>query len=267
MTLNIYRKGLSKKAATVLATLSAERKEIFAIKDIQQVSGKKMTGLWKLLNYLLKNRWIERIERGKYLIIPLEAGAKPKYVTHPFLIAQNLVSPYYIGFLSALNHYGITEQISKTVYIVTTKKKLLLTFGNDDYYFVKFSKKRFFAADEEWIGNSKFNISSKEKTVVDCLFIPEYSGGLTEVVKAFREKLDYERLYDYAIKMDDLAAIKRLGYILDTLKIKTPVLGKLLSRSKGGYCLLDTGGPKTGSKNKKWRIIENISKEDLLVEV
>ena len=129
------------------------------------------------------------------------------------------------------------------------------------------SKKRFFGFSQEWAGRYKFNISDKEKTVVDCLFLPKYSGGLTEVVKAFREKLDYEKLFDYALKMEDLATIKRLGFVLDVLKIKTPVLEKLLKKVSGGYCLLDTGGPKAGAKNKKWRVIENIPRKELEAEL
>lgn len=115
---------------------------------------------------------------------------------------------------------------------------------------MKLPEKRFFGIREEWVGQLKFNISNREKTIIDCLFLPKYSGGLTEVVKAFRSDLDFEKLYNYALEMDDLATRKRLGYVLDILKIKTPIVKKLLSKVRGGYCLLDTGGSKTGSKNK-----------------
>ena len=267
MYLNIYRKGLGKKSAQLLSTLSAERKEVFSVEDAAHAIGVKGSRLRKMLHDLSRNRWIERIERGKYLIIPLEAGIKSQHTTHPFIVARSLVTPYYIGFISALNYYGITEQVSKTIFVASTKKKKKIQFGNDIYYFVTLSKTRFFGIEEEWIGNSKCNLSNKEKTIIDCLFIPEYSGGLTEVVKVFKEELDYEKLYEYTLKMEDLALVKRLGYLLDVLGITTSIIGKLLRKAKGGYCLLDTGGPKSGAKNKKWRIIENITKKDLLVEL
>ena len=262
-----FRKGLGKLGSMLLSNLGADKKEVFNIKDAELASGIKGSKLRKILFNLTKNKWIERIERGKYIIIPLEAGKTAVYSTHPFIISRKLISPYYIGFSSALNYYGITEQVSATTFIITTKKKKTLNFHSQNYQFISLDKKRFFGFFEEWFGDIKINISNKEKTIIDCLFIPKYIGSLIEIIKAFKEKIDYERLYKYSIKMEDIATIKRLGYILDILNIKTPIIKKLLKKAKGGYCLLDTGGPKQGNKNKKWRIIENISKKDLEVEL
>ena len=259
------RAGLGKLGSKLLSNLSAENKEVFTIRDAETALKINGLRLRKLLYSLTKSRWIKRIERGKYLILPLEMHAG--YGADPYTLARKLVSPYYVGFLSALNYYGITEQISRTTFIVTTKIKRPLHFQAQDYHFVKLPEKRFFGVIEEWAGQLKFNISNREKTIIDCLFLPKYSGGLTEVVKAFRGNLDFEKLYDYAVEMDDLATLKRLGYILDILKIKTPIVKKMLKEVRGGYCLLDTGGSKTGPKNKKWKIIENMPKEELMVEL
>lgn len=259
------RKGLGKLGSKILSNLSAEKKEVFTIKEATVASKIKGRRLRKLLYTLAKSKWIKRIERGKYLILPLEMHAG--YGADPYTLARKLVTPYYVAFLSALNYYGITEQISRTTFIATTKPKRPLHFQAQDYRFVMLPKKRFFGVTEEWAGQLKFNISNREKTVIDCLFLPKYSGGLTEVVKAFRNKLDFKRLYDYALEMDDLATLKRLGYILEILKIKTSVISKLLKKVGGGFCLLDTGGPKTGPKNSKWKIIENIPKEELMMEL
>lgn len=267
MAIRKTRGGLGKAGSKILSNLSAEKKEIFGIKDAEAASGFHGQRLRKLLYSLTQNKWIKRIERGKYLILPLESGLHANYGTDPYTLARKLVSPYYVGFLSALNYYGITEQVSRNTFIATTKKKRPLHFQAQDYFFVKLPEKRFFGISEEWIGQFKFNISSREKTVIDCLFLPKYSGGLTEVVKVFKEKLDFKKLCDYAIEMDDLATLKRLGYLLDILKIKTPVVKRLFKKVGGGYCLLDTGGPKTGPKNRKWKIIENIPKEELRVEL
>jgi len=192
-----FRKGLGNLGSELLSVLSSEHKEVFTINDAKKILTKKKSNVPKLLYDLAVNKWIVKIERGKYLILPLEAGLRPKYRTHPFVIAENIISPYYIGFLSALNYHGITEQPSPNIFIVTTKKRKRLVFQSEEYVFVCLAEKRFLGFNEEWINNTKFNISDKEKTVVDCLFIPDYCGGLTEVVKAFREKLDYDKLYDY----------------------------------------------------------------------
>ena len=220
-TMKDVRRGLSKLGSKLLSNLSAEKKEVFDIKDAETASETSGLHLRKLLFTLTKNKWIKRVERGKYLILSLESGWHARYGIDSYSLARKLVNPYYIGFLSALNYYGISEQINRITFITTTKKKQPLHFQAQEYHFVKLPKKRFFGVTEEWMGQFKFNISDREKTVIDCLFLPKYSGGLTEVVKAFRGKLDFEKLYDYAMEMDDMAILKRLGYILDVLKIKT----------------------------------------------
>jgi predicted transcriptional regulator of viral defense system len=261
------RKGLGKLGSSLLSCLSESGREVFNIKDAEAAIGIKGPRLRKLLHDLMKNRWIDRIERGKYLLLPLEAGPRSIHGTHPFKIIRSLINPYYIGFASALNHHGISEQVGRTIFVATTKRKKIIEFQSYKFHFVTLAKNRFFGYGTEWMGKHTFNISDKEKTVVDCLFIPKYSGGMTEVVKAFREKLDYEKMYEYALKCEDLATVKRLGYLFDLLNIKSGITEKLLKRVDGGFCLLDTGGPKKGPKNKKWRIIENIRKKDLLVEL
>lgn len=260
------RAGLGKFGSKLLSSLSASGNEVFTVREAESVLGYSGPRLEKLLHDLGRSKWIERIERGKYLIAPLDSGPKAEYGTHPYLIARKLAAPYYVGFASALNYYGITEQVSRTTYIATKKPKNSISFHSEDFQFVCLGKERFFGFREEWIGNLKFNISEVEKTVVDCLFLPRYSGGITEVVKAFGKEVDYEKLLGYALKMNDLAVLKRLGFILDVLGIKTKIKHKLLEKVGGGYCLLDTGGRKIGEKNKKWRVIENLEAKELVID-
>ncbi|PIN83796.1 hypothetical protein COV61_02080, partial [Candidatus Micrarchaeota archaeon CG11_big_fil_rev_8_21_14_0_20_47_5] len=137
------RGGIGKLGARLLSKISAKEKEVFTVKEAEEELGMKGGNLRKLLFSLNRNGWVERIERGKSLILPLEAGAKPDYGTHPYIIARKLANPYYIGFASALNYYGITEQVGRTIYTATLKSKLPLAFHSENYRFVCLSKKRF----------------------------------------------------------------------------------------------------------------------------
>ena len=86
--------------------------------------------LWVILSRMEEKGFIERIEKGKYLIIPL-GSEKGKYTLHEFVIASYLVEPYAISYWSALHHYGLTEQIPTTVFVQTParKKKASSTFS------------------------------------------------------------------------------------------------------------------------------------------
>ena len=95
---------------------------MFTINDIANEFNIQRNVLWVMLSRLEKEGWIKRIERGKYLIIPL-GREKDKYTINEFLIGSLLVDPYAIAYWSAMNHYGSTEQIPNTVFIETTSRK------------------------------------------------------------------------------------------------------------------------------------------------
>ncbi|MBU0617903.1 MAG: hypothetical protein KKI02_09315, partial [Planctomycetes bacterium] len=79
-------------------------------------------------------------------ILPFEAGREREWTEHEFIIASYLIEPYYIGFRSALNYFGYTEQISRTVFIASTSRKLksLVEIWGVTYRFVLMSKRKFF---------------------------------------------------------------------------------------------------------------------------
>ncbi|MCX6778453.1 MAG: hypothetical protein NT157_06260, partial [Candidatus Micrarchaeota archaeon] len=90
------RKGLGALGSTLLSKLSAEkREEVFTVAEAEEVLGLRGGRLWRLLHELSGSRWIERIERGMYLMIPLESGPDENYGTHQNIIARKLASPYY----------------------------------------------------------------------------------------------------------------------------------------------------------------------------
>ncbi|MFH1390941.1 MAG: type IV toxin-antitoxin system AbiEi family antitoxin [Candidatus Diapherotrites archaeon] len=240
----------------------ANKEIVFTTKKARAILKTNESSTNKLIFGLIKKKWVERIEKGKYVLLPLEAGPQAEYEVNPLIVAGKLIEPYYVGFWSALNHYGITEQPAKTVFIASTKQKKMLKFHNTKFRFIKLKEETFFGFKEEWVDNVKILFSDKEKTIIDCLYLMQYSGGLSETLKAFKEKIDYKKLTEYALKVNDLGTIKRLGYLLEKLGKKEAK--KLKSKVSGGYACLDSNLPAKGNKNKEWRIIENADIKDLL---
>ena len=74
------------------------------------------------LSALSKRGWVQRVRRGLYYILPLEA--KPGQETmmdDPFILADQLFKEYYIGGWSAAEYWMLTDQIFNSVFIVTTE--------------------------------------------------------------------------------------------------------------------------------------------------
>lgn len=213
-----------------------------------------------LLSRLEKRGWVERIEKGKYIIIPLGAE-KGEYTLHEFIIGSLLVKPSAIAYWSALNYHGFTEQIPNTVFVQTTarKKKQDLRIFGVRYKIVRIKPEKFFGIEQVWIEGFQVSITDGEKTVIDCLDKPRYCGGIIEVAKAFREELDTERLREYALRMNNSAVIRRLGYLCDYFGVDID-LPKPETRN---YILLDPTMPREGHVDSKWKVIINVELEGL----
>ncbi len=239
----------------------AKKGNTFTSNDALKISNLSTKSVQKVLYRLQQSGAIERIEKGKYLIIPLGAE-KGKYTLHEFVIGSLLVEPYSIAYWSALNYYGLTEQIPTTVFIQTITRKFNTNpnvFGVQ-YKIIKIKKEKIFGIRKEWIEETQINITDKEKTIIDCLDKPQYCGGIIEVAKALKNnKFNQKKLQNYAKRIGNSGVLRRLGYLCELLNIKIK-LPKLNTRN---YLLLDPTMPEKGSKSAKWRLIINLDEKVL----
>ncbi len=258
---NNERKSLSKTESYLLSRLSEEGTEIFTVKEVSKVLGKSYSVSRKIISKLNAKRWIERIEAGKYLILPLSAGVKPKYTEHEFIIGSKLVEPYYISYWSALNYYHMTEQIPFSVFIATIKRKSNRKILDVNYIFVTLSKKKFFGYKSINISGKNVFISDKEKTIADCLDHPDYCGDITEAAKALKSTgLSFGKIVDYAMKMDNATIIKRLGYLSEILNLDLGegLKKRMIKNISKGYSVLDPSiKARKGEYNEKWKLLIN----------
>ena len=80
-----------------------------------------------------------------------------------------------------------------------------------------------------------------------------------------KDKIDYNKLNKYVSKYNKNIVAKRLGYILEILKINQPFLSTELKKYiKNRYDLFDpTLTTKRISKNN-WRLIDNVGQKQIL---
>jgi len=223
--------------------------------------------LWVLLYRLEQQGRIERIEKGKYMVIPL-GSEKGKHTLNEFTLGTVIVDPCIIAYWSALHHHGLTEQIPLTVFIQTTsrKKKQNLKIFGIPYKIIRIKSEKIFGTEKLWIDETEVIITNKEKTIIDCLDKPKYAGGIIEVAKALQEKnIDFEKLKEYMIKLDNSAVTRRLGYLCNKLEIPINFdyhkIKKYLKKVRN-YIPLDPTMPNEGIKDTKWQIIVNWDEYD-----
>jgi len=243
-----------------ILTCLAKKDKTFTFEEALKISGLPRGSLKKVIYRLEQRGAIERIEKGKYMIIPLGAE-KGKYTLNEFIIGSLLVTPYSVAYWSALNFYGLTEQFPNTVFLQTTsrKKKQATEVFGVRYRIVRIKEEKFFGIRKEWIENTQIHITDKEKTLLDCLDKPQYCGGVVEIAKALKygSELDKKKLVEYAKKIENSGVIRRLGYLCDLFAIDI-ALPEIKTRN---YLLLDPTMSHKGQKNAKWRLIMNLDEK------
>lgn len=260
------KKHISYRSAEILDALSKRKQNFFTLKEAAELfSDIENATVRKLLSDMTKRGLIMRIKDGLYHRIPYEQQPN-QYFPNWHLTAEAIAQPkqHYIGFYSALEIHGLITQPAMTEQVVTWErvKPKLLHLKEVRFEFITLSKSRFFGYKKHWIDDfHKVNCSNLEKTFLDCLYKPDYGGGITEITKALyksREKIQPTRFQEYLEKFDTQVVYKRLGFIIGVLELFPELQKFITERISSSYAPLDPSLEMHGNYNSKWGIIDNI---------
>lgn len=268
----VSRKTLGSVSANLISSLYNMGKTIFTVTDVENITGLKGNAATDLTSELIKRNIIARIKRGKYIIIPQEMGEDVRYVGNWYVVAREIVnSPdYYISYYSAMDiHNMVTHPITK-VFITTPKQeyKKQRIAGSTTFEFIYTNIKYIWGVKKFWVTKSEqVRVSDIERTIIDCLYRPKYCGGILEIVKGLwiqKEKIDFNKLLNYALKFNKGVVIKRLGYILESLNLKDAYyLDKLRVRINNRYYILDPLLTTEETYKNSWKCIANIGPQEM----
>ncbi len=227
-----------------------------------------------LLAQLVKRDVIARIKPGTYLI--LQAGSESAQLKNWPIIAREFVAPhsYFISHYSAMRIHGMTSHAIHDIYVTVGVRVPSKNLKDLKYHFIYSKKEHFWGIGTHWATKQdQVQVSELERTILDGLDRSDICGGLTDVIRgiwAKQKEIDWARLFQYAKKFKTKAAVKRLGFIVETLKIgnekfTTQIL--TLVKSANGYVLFDPNGPKNGGYLNRWGIRLNADVEELKASV
>ncbi len=235
--------------------------------------GLTRTHIIRLLHLLATGGWITRVKKGIYAINDPVTKA-PK--AHPFAIGAALVTPSAISHWSALQHWGLTEQIPATVTLSSPKRTSPPTGESSDgaarpawvvggirYEVVAVSKARFFGVTQVWVNErNQVPIFDRERALLDAFLHFHVFGSLStalEVLEAHLADIEVDRLVRYAVQLKVAAVVKRVGWALERLKVAPSVLEPLRAYPAKEESPLDPGRPSRGRHNSAWHVIENLN--------
>lgn len=258
--------GISEKNRRFLDDLNRVIKGPFSAKEAAKVLDMPLKEISVLLTYFAMKGWLSRIKRGIYITVPLGTVNPQEYKEHPWVVASSVFKPCYIGGWSAAEYWEFTEQIFKSIVVFTLRryrKKNMPVQGTD--FVLKFINQKYFGKTKQvWIENTKIAVSDPIQTIVDILDDPSIGGGMRNIADIVREYFgskyrDDDTIVNYIEARNNKTIYKRLGYIVETIRIDAPILKETCTKNiSKGYSLLDPTAKPNGPFNSKWNLQLNI---------
>jgi predicted transcriptional regulator of viral defense system len=216
----------------------------------------------KLLAGWHKQGAIRRVAHGLYVPIQPTALGQTQVLEDPWVLVPDLYEPGYIGGWSALEYWELTEQLFRTVCVLTNKRT---TYGKATHqgigFLIKYiPEKRLFGTKTVWRGSVKVQISDPHKTILDIINDLYLGAGLqhttdclSEFTKIFNKQSDLDLLLEYAIQINNGALFKKLGFLAEQLEINSIFIDECHKRLTQGYAYLDKSA-QNNSLITKWKL-------------
>lgn len=178
----------------------------------------------KLLARLAAKGWLVRVKRGLYVPANAKSRTNDLPFEKPWLIAQALYSPCYIGGMVAAYYWGLVARTPGQVVVFTTQKPRSRSSIMQGIQFSirTISPEAMYGLHLVSQDQSSVIISDASRTMLDFLIDPALGGGISGVVHIFIQYLksgqkNLELLFNYAKQTYNGAVFKRLGFLLERI--------------------------------------------------
>ena len=216
--------------------------------------------------FRLKNKdQLAQVRREFYVIIPPQYSKRG--MVPPTLFINDMMNflnrDYYVGLFSAAALHGAGHQ-QPMEFQLMTQRPALRNINTQKLAISFFTK-------NEWEQNQiiekktevgYLNVSSPELTAFDLVQYHKRIGGLNRILPILEELTEIIKpsFLLKTAKTQKMPNVQRLGFLLDKLgseKLASSLSG-FMSQSSKGLPLSLAHKKRTGVKNEKWKIIENL---------
>jgi predicted transcriptional regulator of viral defense system len=246
-------------------------RKTFSFKELAVFKEGNVNSAKQYIKYYTGKSVIKNLSKGFYAVYsPTE---KDSGVISPGDFIDQLMSykriNYYTGLLSAASFFGATHY-RPIVYQVVVNKQVHTP--ENILNGLSFHRKKCFPDNciIKQKGNYGYiNYSSPALTAYDLIKYEKESGTISNIIPVISELIQHLKSSDikYLLKNDlEVTYIQRFGLILEKLgafKLIKPLYE--YSKRAAVFTPLSRLGNKTGNKNFKWKIIENVNTEEFYV--
>lgn len=260
--------GIGQRHRAALELLHRNASGTFDVAQAAQILNVDRASAAQLLGYLARRGWLSRVRRGLYVAVPLDARRSGEWIEDPWIIADRVFAPCYIGGWSACEHWDFTEQLFRTVLVVSGREVRAAEneVQGQRFHVVTRSPDAIFGTATVWRGQSKVQVSDPSRTIVDILDTPRLGGGIRHCAGVLDEYLasshrDDERLLAYGDRLGNRTIFKRLGYLLDVRGASdtASLIEECRERRSSGFTALDPSNTSKGRLLRKWGLRINVA--------
>lgn len=254
--------GVTAANRETLALLRRSFAGPFTAAEAAEVADLEPERATRLLRHLVAQGWLTRVHRGLYATVPIEAEHPQAWRIDPWTIAATALAPAYIAGWTALHHWDLTDQLFGTTAVITARPvpRRERMIGGARFELRHRGEPALFGTRRVWRDGVAVEVSDPERTLVDCFDDPSLGGGVQHVADAFVQwrdgrRADSQQLVDYAERVGNRTVFKRLGFVLEALRIDDrELIAACRQRISSGISLLDPGRPASGSITTRWNL-------------
>ncbi len=175
-----------------------------------------------LLRFHANKGHIVKIRRGLYGVIPVGADLK-RFRVDRALVGGRAWSDGALAFHTALELHGYAQSVFEQVHVLCPESRRGFMFQGTEFVPCKqptalldsgHSRTEVRTTERRGL---EIDVTSLERTIVDCLAAPEYGGGWEEIARSLSSipYVDVDALVSYALLLDNATTVAKVGLLLE----------------------------------------------------
>ena len=176
--------------------------------------------------------------------------------------------PYYVGLLTAAQHYGAAHQQPQQFHVVTNQYLRSIRCGRIYIVFIKNENCKIVPTRKFNTQTGYIQVAAPEATMLDLIRYPLRVGGINNIATVLIELSESINSNELSTLLDSLkpevVLLQRLGYLLDLIqqkKLALIVTNYLKQFTLSARPLVAGISCKNALRNKKWELYINYKVE------
>lgn len=185
------------------------KKPIFCVEDVN-VFYNNIESARSAIKRMMKEKMVAKIRNNMYTCISGETGAP---IANRFQIASRITPTSYVSHHTAMEYYGITDQVFYDVYVSSETSFRDFIF---DGYTYRYVASKSLEGVEKPAFSGGIAVTNVERTIIDCVKDMDKIAGIEEVVQNIESmgRMQEKRILKYLELFQNQFLYQKMGYLL-----------------------------------------------------